>query len=89
MMSEQMPEGQTMPAEDIDTKYDYTCNAWSADSTLFTPPTNVIFNDMSAMMQQMEGMMEGMKPKIMLDSSASDAGMMDGEAAMPPKPVIQ
>jgi hypothetical protein len=88
-MSEQVPQGQTTPADDIDTKYDYTCNAWSADSSLFTPPANVTFNDMSAMMEQMEDMMNSMKPKIMLDTSASDAGMMDGEAAMPPKPVTR
>lgn len=33
-------------------KADYSCSGWPADQSLFTPPTNVKFQDMSSMMHE-------------------------------------
>ncbi|MFA5986132.1 MAG: hypothetical protein WC819_02160 [Parcubacteria group bacterium] len=40
-------------AMDMNAKYNYDCEKWNADATLFVPPTNVTFTDLSAMMEQM------------------------------------
>lgn len=40
---------------DPNMKADYKCSAWTVDASLFTPPANVKFQDISAMMQ---GVME-------------------------------
>jgi len=45
----------TNGAPDVEAKYDYNCAAGAVDGTVFVPPTNVEFKDMSAMMQQMMG----------------------------------
>ncbi len=41
---------------DPNMKADYDCKGWTADPTMFTPPSNIKFQDLSAMMQ---GMMKG------------------------------
>lgn len=49
------PEAGNSPANqaavDINEKSDYHCTAWAADKAEFTPPTNISFNDVSAMMK--------------------------------------
>lgn len=37
-------------AIDINEKSDYKCGGWNADDVIFTPPTEISFTDMSAMM---------------------------------------
>lgn len=39
-----------------DAAYDYRCSAWTPDSAKFTPPSDVEFMDMEAMMKDMGGM---------------------------------
>lgn len=34
-------------------EYAYDCDPWSANMTMFTPPSNITFTDFSAMMQQL------------------------------------
>ena len=45
---------QTM---DINRQVDYKCESWSADAVKFAVPVEVKFQDMGAMMKQMQGMM--------------------------------
>lgn len=44
--------------------YDYSCGKWKVDESVFVPPTDVEFQDMDAMLKQMEVQMEGMVPPI-------------------------
>ena len=63
-MDEEAPVG-------VDEEVDYDCQPWSVDNSVFTPPQDVEFMDMSEMMQgMMQGMpdmedMEGMDPDEM------------------------
>lgn len=43
-----------------ETKTQYTCKPWSPDMTVFIPPADVDFMDMSAMQKQMEEIQKGM-----------------------------
>lgn len=48
---------------DAEQNVTYDCQAWSADSSAFVPPSDIEFMDMSVMMQQMmEQMPEGFSP---------------------------
>lgn len=38
-------------APDVDKKLDYKCSPWAVDSSVFTPPSEVKFSDISTMMQ--------------------------------------
>lgn len=40
---------------DPSAKADYNCMPWTVDSSLFTPPSNVKFTDLSSMMDKMQG----------------------------------
>jgi hypothetical protein len=41
-------------AMDMNAKYNYDCEKWNADATLFVPPANVTFTDLSVMMDQLK-----------------------------------
>lgn len=45
-----------------DTDVDYNCKPWRVDGSVFVPPSDVEFMDMSAMQEMMEGM-GGMMPR--------------------------
>lgn len=52
-----------MVADMIDETYDYKCENWKADNSKFVPPTDVTFQDMNAMLENMKqgaGNMQGM-----------------------------
>jgi len=45
---------------DVDEEVSYDCDRWTVDNSVFTPPSDVEFMDMAAMMQgALEGMPEG------------------------------
>jgi hypothetical protein len=39
----------------LDQQYQYQCEAWTADDSLFVPPTNITFSDMSQLIKNMQG----------------------------------
>lgn len=43
---------------DMQEEYDYSCMPWIVDQAVFTPPTDIVFADMNAMMQQMPSMQD-------------------------------
>jgi len=45
------PSQANSQAVDPNANYDYHCSNWPVDNSQFTPPTNINFTDMSAMMQ--------------------------------------
>ena len=53
-MSGQTGVSQTM---DINKEVDYSCSSWGVDPVKFTVPTDIKFQDMGAMMQNMQGLM--------------------------------
>jgi hypothetical protein len=65
-------------APDVEAKYDYNCAPGAVDGTVFVPPTNIEFKDMSAMMQQMMG-----KSGMGSDSAAFDPSTGAMEAGAP------
>lgn len=52
-------EQQSMQSFDMNAQMDYNCSPWVVDGGMFTPPANVQFADMSAMMESMMGGEEG------------------------------
>lgn len=46
-------------AVDVNKQMNYRCSPWSADTSMFVPPTNIQFQDMSAMMGNTGTMMQG------------------------------
>jgi|GEM_PF-702972 len=42
-------------AQQFNQSYDYTCENWKVDSTLFTPPTGVVFMDIGELMKGLQG----------------------------------
>ncbi len=49
----------TPPAMDMDTAVQYDCKPWNPDRSVFIPPTDVEFTDISAMQEMMESMQKG------------------------------
>lgn len=68
----QIPKEATL----YDEAYDYDCEPWRVDASLFVPPSNVTFTDYSEMMKGMGDLMKGA-------GMGTDAGMEGGEM-MPP-----
>jgi hypothetical protein len=53
---ENLTEEDLLPAEDVG-PFDpakFVCQAWTVDESVFTPPTDVIFQDLSQIQEQME-----------------------------------
>lgn len=46
--------GQQSQGADINKDVDYKCSSWSVDNSKFTPPADVSFTDMSALMDKMK-----------------------------------
>jgi hypothetical protein len=46
------PTGQAQPL-DLDKQLDYQCSDWAADPTVFTPPANIQFQDLSSLMNNL------------------------------------
>lgn len=55
--NQSMDQQQISPESDVE----YTCKPWSPDETVFTPPANVEFTDMTEMNKMMNDMMGGVK----------------------------
>jgi hypothetical protein len=55
--------GSGAPAVTPDMDVDYNCKPWRADGSVFVPPSNIEFMDMSEMQKMMEGM-GGMIPSM-------------------------
>lgn len=54
-----MPTAQSEPTVAPDTDVDYDCKPWRVDGSVFVPPANIEFMDMSEMQKMMEGMGSG------------------------------
>ncbi len=54
MNNPQTPTGAPAVTPDMDV--DYNCKPWRVDGSVFVPPTNIEFMDMSEMQKMMEGM---------------------------------
>lgn len=59
-----VPEDAEMPKDkndslNMDAQYNYECDKWNADASMFTPPANITFADMNAMMEQMNSSITG------------------------------
>jgi hypothetical protein len=52
-LQEQM---QNMAPVDVNAQTQYNCESWNVDENMFVPPSDVTFNDMSAMMNSMPAM---------------------------------
>lgn len=65
-------------APDVDAKYNYNCTPGAVEASVFVPPTNIEFKDMSAMMQQVMG-----KNGMGTDSAGFDANSGTMEAGAP------
>jgi len=52
MTNRPTPSNRTSQSVDQNAKYNYNCSDWTQDNSQFTPPANINFTDMSAMMQQ-------------------------------------
>jgi hypothetical protein len=52
-----------VPAVTPDMDVDYTCKSWRVDGSVFVPPSDIEFMDMSEMQKMMEGM-SGMMPAM-------------------------
>ncbi len=50
---EMKPVDQNENEPSLDDPMEYRCTSWRADNRMFTPPSNVEFQDISAMMEQM------------------------------------
>jgi hypothetical protein len=61
-------------AEQFKQSYDYNCESWKADATLFVPPKDVEFMDMAEMMKGMQGMV----PQAGAASGATGSAMPQG-----------
>lgn len=62
-------QGEAAKYVDMNKKINYHCDAWTLNTTSFTPPTNVKFTDYSAMMKQAQEMQKAQQ-------SSSGAGDM-------------
>jgi hypothetical protein len=54
--AEQSTGSAARPTDQQDASYD--CRAWSVDSTMFEPPSDIVFTDMSPMMDQIPTRLE-------------------------------
>lgn len=55
-------EDNSAAADAYDTKYSYKCFRWTPDQSQFTPPTNVKFQDMSELLNQLNNILPGTAP---------------------------
>ncbi len=62
-LSDQTPEAGVGVTPDVDV--DYTCKSWRVDRSVFVPPAEIVFVDMTEMPQMMEGApgIEDMMPR--------------------------
>lgn len=54
-MMEELPEEDLLPAEDVGPfdPTDFVCEAWQVEESIFTPPSDVMFQDLSQLQEQM------------------------------------
>lgn len=52
--SEEAAETPEEDSVDLNKEFEFTCRSWRVDESLFTPPSDVKFTDMAAMMQQFQ-----------------------------------
>lgn len=54
-MMEELPEEDLLPAEDVGPfdPADFVCEAWQVEESIFTPPSDVMFQDLSQLQEQM------------------------------------
>ncbi len=45
---------QNEESVDLDQEYNFSCEKWSVDQSVFTPPSDVTFTDMEALLQQQQ-----------------------------------
>lgn len=70
----QAQQQQTM---DINKEFEYSCASWSVDTSVFTPPSNVEFQDMSAMMENANKMMENANQNGSMEGNSSACAACD------------
>jgi hypothetical protein len=70
---------QNEAAIDMNEKSDYKCGGWKIDERLFTPPSDIQFQDMSAMMKSMPSVQSGTN---VTGGAAKTSG--GGSVAVPP-----
>ena len=84
--SDTPPMGQTGDNDTLDAwgqAYDYNCERWSTDASLFTPPKGVEFMDMNAMMKGMPTMPKGVSvPAASGAAPGAQSGMPDMQNMM-------
>ena len=60
--SYELPAGSDEEYVDMSQRVAYDCGRWNVDASVFTPPSDVEFSDMNAMMEEMmQNMPEGMQ----------------------------
>lgn len=69
---QQLIPGQNMTPFDITKQTEYTCANWVSDDSMFTPPADVTFTDMSEMMQTMPAMTDPQEACAMCDSFSGE-----------------
>lgn len=77
---------QAKAAMDMNEKSDYHCEGWTSDGTLFVPPTNIQFQDMSKMAQPMlmgtgAAGSVGEKPQMTAEQMSQMCGACDSAGA--------
>lgn len=60
----EMDQEQAEYEQEMTQEYQFTCQPWQVDESFFTPPTDVTFTDMSAMMEQMQQSAGEMKEQM-------------------------
>ena len=61
-------------------KVDYDCSGWTLDSSVFTPPSNVKFSDLSQMIQSMMGTTKTPTGAVQPTSQCSVCNSLTGDA---------
>lgn len=52
LVDEEKAKQQAQQPVDQDKKFDFSCSDWNVDESVFTPPSNVTFSDLSAQLEQ-------------------------------------
>jgi len=75
--------GNPQPSQGVDMhqKANYSCGGWSADNSLFTPPSDVSFTDYSSMMQGQGTMMHGGSTGTTTQQGSQGSAPAGGNAA--------
>ena len=83
-VSEEGSEGETQVEKDndyqkmVNQEYEFKCESWKADPSMFIPPTDVEFVDMNAMLEQIQQNMGEMKKMCDLLSGEDKAECLKG-----------